>query len=289
MTMLNLNEISYSNERLEIICSKNILLVHKTFRKDLDRAKLNVEKQSSFCPIVNGETRISSVDVSKFTVQEDRADLLMPYVEGITGAKFAVLTTPTLAEKLSSSLTKILYTELNKSIEMDMPSSIFINKIESVLDNISDSDIKKLVSKCRNILQRLPEMMKVPVGPCHGDLTLSNVILTPMAEIKLIDFLHTFLESPLQDAAKLIQDFVYGWSFRRETKPIRIKSQIISHYHFPKGITHFEKFFPSQLQVFTLVTLARIAPYIKDDLTKEWLVESLNNCIEIIESKENIK
>lgn len=51
----------------------------------------------------------------------------------------------------------------------------------------------------------------VPRGPCHGDLTLSNMLFRRDG-IVLIDFLDPFIESPLQDMVKLRQDTRHYWS-----------------------------------------------------------------------------
>ena len=45
--------------------------------------------------------------------------------------------------------------------------------------------------------------IEIPVGFCHGDFTFSNMIISENGDLCLIDFLHTFCESPLQDYAKV--------------------------------------------------------------------------------------
>eukprot|EP00744_Colponema_vietnamica_P017832 GILI01025106.1.p1 GENE.GILI01025106.1~~GILI01025106.1.p1 ORF type:complete len:440 (+),score=77.59 GILI01025106.1:48-1367(+) len=78
--------------------------------------------------------------------------------------------------------------------------------------------------------------IRIPLGTCHGDFTLSNVlVLTPLTgdglplspraqsketfRIALIDFLDSFVESPLADMAKLCQDLKYGWTLRLMSTP----------------------------------------------------------------------
>ena len=52
----------------------------------------------------------------------------------------------------------------------------------------------------------------VSVGFCHGDLTFSNLLVNAKSRrIALFDFLDSFVESPLQDLAKLRQDTAYFW------------------------------------------------------------------------------
>lgn len=53
--------------------------------------------------------------------------------------------------------------------------------------------------------------MLIPVGLCHGDLTFSNILFNGN-NYYLIDFLDSFIESPLLDIVKLRQDTAWLWS-----------------------------------------------------------------------------
>jgi thiamine kinase-like enzyme len=78
--------------------------------------------------------------------------------------------------------------------------------------------------------------LMLPLGICHGDLTLSNILIASQTDssapvisidedmcvssmggpirIVLIDFLDSFVETPLADMAKLCQDLKYAWTIR---------------------------------------------------------------------------
>jgi hypothetical protein len=56
-----------------------------------------------------------------------------------------------------------------------------------------------------------------PIGTCHGDFTLSNMLLTDRG-IFLIDFLDTWIESPVLDISKLNQEAQLMWSCRMAEK-----------------------------------------------------------------------
>ena len=277
--MIDLNNLSHSHDTLEMVYRDHVSLVRKTFRNDLVRARCNVEKQSRFCPIDTGKARICSAQVLEFHVRTDGIELLMPYIHGVTGNMFPVQATRNQAQTLSSSLSTMLYFELNESLEAMVPTSLFRDKLVSVSAATLDPDLKRLVDACLEMANTFPAKMVFPMGPCHGDLTLSNVILDSVAGITLIDFLHTFLESPLQDVAKLKQDFVYGWSFRKDSPMLRIKAEILCRHHFPKAINQIERMYSTQVYLLTLMALARIAPYVNDEVTKRWLVQSLNDCL----------
>lgn len=277
--MLDLNQFAHSHDTLEIVHRDNLTCVLKTFRSDLARARRNVEKQRLFRPLYTGMARLGAAEVLKFKVHVDSAELLMPYIEGMTGHMFPVHATRNIAHTLSASLSTLLYSELNESREEQVATSLFRDKLTSVSTAICDPALKHLVDNCLEVVDMLPAEMAFPIGPCHGDLTLSNVIVDPVSGITLIDFLETFLETPLQDVAKLKQDFVYGWSFRKNPPALGIKAEILCRYHFPQAIAQIERMYPTQVRLLTLMTLARIAPYVKDSVTHQWLINSLTSCL----------
>ncbi|TXI21822.1 MAG: hypothetical protein E6Q67_07080 [Roseateles sp.] len=277
--MLDLNQFAHSHDLLEIVHRDHLSCVRKTFRSDVARARRNVEKQRLFRPLYTGMARLSAAEVLEFVVHTDRAELLMPYIEGMTGHMFPVHATRNVAHTLSVSLSTMLYSELNESREAPVATSLFRDKLDSVSAATRDLELKRLVDACLSVVDALPAEMPFPMGPCHGDLTLSNVILDPVSGITLIDFLDTFLETPLQDVAKLKQDFVYGWSFRKDPPALTIKAEILCRHHSPQAIVQIERMYPTQVRLLTLLTLARIAPYVKDTVTQQWLVRSLTDCL----------
>lgn len=277
--MLNLNQFAHSHDSLKIVQRDHISYVLKTFHTDVERANRNIEKQRLFRPLHTGSARVSAAAVLEFNLLEDRAELLMPYIEGMTGHTFPVHATRNIAQTLSASLSTLIYSELSESREEQVATLLFRNKLASVAAATHDPALKRLVESCFDVIDSLPGEMSYPIGRCHGDLTLSNVILDPVSGVTLIDFLETFLETPLQDVAKLKQDFVYGWSFRNSPPPLSVKAEILCRKYFPQAIVQLERMYPKQVHLLTLMTLARIAPYVKDEVTQQWLIYSLTDCL----------
>ena len=277
--MLDLNQFAHSHDSLEIVIQGHLSCVRKTFRSDILRAQRNVEKQRAFQPLLTGGARISAANVLEFKAYSDRAELLMPYVEGMTGRLFPVHATRSAAHTLSMSLSTLLYFQLNESREERVPITLFRDKLTAVSISTCDTELKFQVDSCLRVVNKLPDELFFPIGPCHGDLTLSNVIFDATSGVTLIDFLATYLETPLQDVAKLKQDFIYGWSFRKDSSALGIKAEIMCRYHYPKAMVQIERMYPVQIQLLTLMALARIAPYVKDTITKQWVINSLSKCI----------
>jgi hypothetical protein len=86
-------------------------------------------------------------------------------------------------------------------------------------------------------------------GYCHGDLTFENVIINNN-EVYLIDFLDSFVDCPLVDESKMLQDAFCYWSFKQNI-PKR------------KLISVCEKFDTKQHYSMLLLHLYRIIPYVK--------------------------
>jgi thiamine kinase-like enzyme len=278
---LNLNQFAYSNDNVEVIHHNNSPYVLKTFYTQLDRASRSVKKQDRFRPMSADSVQVKAAEVLKFDVFAERAELLMPFVNGITGHMLPVHATRNIGHMLSTSLSALIYSELEDSREEIIETLLFREKLASVSDATHDPDMKRLINTCLDVVDTFPNELRFPMGNCHGDLTLSNVIIDPNSGITLIDFQDTFLETPLQDIAKLKQDFIYGWTYRDISPPLSINAEIFCRHHFPKAIVQIEGIYPKQLQLLTIMALARIAPYVKDIKTNAWLFKKINDCIRI--------
>ena len=68
---------------------------------------------------------------------------------------------------------------------------------------------------------------KIPKTPCHGDLTLENILITKEKKVYLIDFLDSFCNSWMIDIAKLFQDLEYKWSYRNKTISVNTELRLL--------------------------------------------------------------
>ena len=68
--------------------------------------------------------------------------------------------------------------------------------------------------------------ISIPVGDCHGDLTMSNIIFWVGKYISY-RFLPSFIETPLWDVVKLEQDLIMGWSYRYMQSANKITAKIV--------------------------------------------------------------
>jgi hypothetical protein len=277
--MRDLNARANSSDTLRIVRGKEAPQVLKTYINHLDRSWKNIEKQSAFIPITDTSIVVEAATVINTQKIERGIELLMPYIEGYSGEDFAIFGTKDVAKNLSLAFSEILEAEFKVSKEVYLEKKIFIQKFEDVQDTTVEPKIKTFYLRLRKILDDAPNLIMVPVGICHGDLTLGNLIYHRNKKIILIDFLHTYLESPLQDVAKLNQEFKYCWSFRKSPEPLRLKGKIFLASARPQKLEDLCSKYSIQNSIFEMLNLLRIAPYLRDDLTAEWLVDSLEKFI----------
>jgi hypothetical protein len=150
----------------------------------------------------------------------------------------------------------------------------FYNMITDKLNSLMlDSNHKEfifyLISQCELLEDHL--FIK---SSCHGDLTLSNMIYFDN-NIYLIDFLDSFINSPLIDLVKLKQDLYYDWSLNlMECMNPHDKKRItqITKFIWEKIETQFSKYTKSKLFcILESINFLRIEPYIKDNVKSNYL------------------
>ena len=134
----------------------------------------------------------------------------------------------------------------------------------SLVDKLID---KTIFNRCDVFFAELKEI-SIPIGICHGDLTFSNILFNGN-NYYLIDFLDSFIETPLQDIAKIRQDTAYRWSQLMYTKPYdavrlriicdKIDSEIDSYF------SHKYEWYRGNYRVVQLMNILRILPYAHEE------------------------
>ena len=149
----------------------------------------------------------------------------------------------------------------------------------SVREDYSD-DMKELLSKARKKIAQAGAI-HIPVGVCHGDLTFSNILFCGQ-QYCLIDFLDSFVESPLQDIVKLRQDSQYLWSSLMYQQPYdSLRLKMISKYVDERIDMHFCRYdwYKAHYEVLQLMNMLRILPYAKDKRVVDYLMRVINTLV----------
>ena len=144
----------------------------------------------------------------------------------------------------------------------------------------NDSEIIAIIDKSEHIFNSVKDM-QMPIGKCHGDLTFSNILFSDN-NYYLIDFLDSFVESPLLDIVKLRQDSAYLWSqlmYSGNCDTIRLKiiaKKIDSE--IDKFASQFD-WYNDNYKIFQLMNFLRILLYAKDTVVINYLKNVINQLL----------
>ena len=245
------------------------LLIKSTKGTDYPKARLaaQIEKQKSFYEIVSDKQllipRIVKEDFSdgySAYMQYFRCSNIVQYLHRAGKPDLDALVKK-LCDFIEFCLTRCELVTIDKSLLLNKFNSIDTpSGMRQKLDSYLDEDIT------------------IPVGVCHGDLTLSNVLIEPESNnFVLIDFLDSFIESPIVDIAKIRQDTKHGWSsFIYPEKHDKIKIGLSLEYLDNKFTEYFKSYeFYKHYELFQFMNLVRILPYAKQTKTSNFLMKQI--------------
>lgn len=148
----------------------------------------------------------------------------------------------------------------------------FINKDREVIGILEQSAL---------LFRKMEEDITLPVGCCHGDLTFSNILFNGN-NYYLIDFLDSFIESPLLDLVKIRQDSRFGWSrlmyghrldaVRMDIISAKIDDEIDKYY---SRYDWYRKYYA----LFQLMNFLRIIQYAKEEKVAVFLKQVLKSLL----------
>ena len=250
-----INKRSYSKEDIKLINEDKSFLIQKTW-KDVNKGLNSIKKQIDFDEISVSNLLVKSPKVYKTTIIDGlRFEAIMEYVEGYSGSDIALIGTREVSLNLKETLSMLINKNFENSKINCINIDLFTDKLEKIILVLgNDSELKnKLETLKSNFLK--DKFLEIPSGPCHGDLTLSNIIVSRTSSLNLIDFLPTFIESPLWDIVKIYQDLKYGWSYRNLKGHEKESSKIFFLNCLPSQIHIYEKVFKRQILYLMLLIL----------------------------------
>ena len=270
---------SNSKEEIKLISEDKSFLIKKTW-KDVNRGINSIKKQIDFDEISVSNLLIKSPKVFKTQIIDNlRFEAIMEYVEGYSGSDISLIGTRELSLNLKETLSMLINKNFENSKIIRVDINLFIEKLEKIiLDLGNDNELKNKLEILKSYFLK-DEFLEIPSGTCHGDLTLSNIIVSRTGALNLIDFLPTFIESPLWDIVKIYQDLKYGWSYRNLKGPEKASSKIFFLNCLPYQLHIYEKVFKRQILLFDALNIARLCPYIKEKETRRWIINILDKLL----------
>lgn len=200
----------------------------------------------------------------------------METIHGADAISFMHESGPAASIELLEMLVGLVASGLNAAEMRLVDLDVIHTKVHSVHQAIAGNpyvnearalELEKIIG------HRLDEMGDIfmPMHVCHGDLTLSNLLVPARGRPVLIDSIPVFLESPILDAAKLLQDARHGWTLRIydaavDTGRMRILMHSLEDMVMALPID------PLVLQFFSALNLLRILPYVREEM---WITQYL--------------
>jgi len=240
--------------------------------------------------IKTGSKRLAN-QVIKQQQFKNTENIITPYTEIISENKIIIdlVRGHTLAEKLFTSsiqeiknyaqrLLEIIDFNLKTSSLEVFRSKICLDKL-STIKEIEETKIFPELTK-----QILSIKCKIPVGVCHGDLTISNCMIDIDGKLVLLDFLDTFYETPIQDIASLFQETWAEWSLLVCKKSVHGLCRFRIWLKYLEKLL-FERYSEQEwwplVEIFTRIKLIRTLPYLTSDDEKKYIFQVLDSSFPI--------
>ncbi len=277
----------HSGCQIDIVREDKDLFVYKSTRdiKYLSRLKLQATKQQEAFKWAEKDMRIP-----KIYVVNEKPGFVSIKMEYVYSKNFVEFFESVGFEQINYfilSLIDFLEEEIEKSLMQTVEKFILIDKFEDVYSKTANNklvgnnpDVLSIFDKSRRIFNSI-ESIEIPVGCCHGDLTFSNILFSG-SKYYLIDFLDSFIESPITDIVKLRQDTVYMWSelmYTGQLDSIRLK--IVCDKIDGELDTYFRKYdwYNKYYAPFQLMNFLRIIQYVKEENVADYLIHTLNRML----------
>ena len=275
----------HSGCKIDIIESDENLYVKKstTDQKYLDRLALQGVKQQTD-PALCG--CILTPEILELKHTDNECYILMEYIYAKNFIDYFESASPKDIDRFINVFIDYVNSELSLSETKDIDKQIFIDKFNSIVKNCENNEltknnnrVKAILDDCReNYISKLPDIIKVPIGKCHGDLTFSNILFASN-NYYFIDYLDSFIETPIQDIVKLRQDTKYFWSvmmYKKRYDVIRLN--MIFKYIDDKINGYFFNNVTSYCQLYDrlqLMNILRILPYVKEEKVRDFVLNIL--------------
>ena len=285
----------HSGCQIDVVSEDSGIYVYKSTAdpKYLRRLTLQAKKQRAAAEDEYQHIRVPQI----FELQEkaDTTIIKMQYVYSKNFIEFFEQAGFEQVDYLIGALKYFVEHEISKCELQKVAPKIFQDKFAEIKGKCltnplyeGNEVILSILNRSEQVFNSLPELT-MPIGICHGDLTFSNILFNGN-NYYLIDFLDSFIETPLQDIVKIRQDTQFRWSQLMYTKPydatrLRIVCDKIDH-EIHQYFTRKYQWYSDNYSVVQLMNILRILPYAKEEKVVQYLVDVLNQLLDGIEKGE---
>ena len=279
----------HSGCNIDILEINDKLFVKKSTKdlKYLNRLYLQGDKQlhdnSLGGSIVNPK-------IHELVKNDNEAYILMDYVYAKNFIDYFENASPEDINHFIETFIEYINKELLECEIKSVEKSVFIDKFNSVKKNCDNNkltknndNVKYILNACEKKFNNLPDRIDLPCNICHGDLTFSNILFTSN-KYYFIDYLDSFIETPIQDIVKLRQDTKYFWSTMMYTKKYDIvRLNMIFNYIDNKIDEYFSNntYYEKHYETLQIMNILRILPYVKKESVRDFVLNILTSFVEL--------
>ena len=291
---MKINVKGHSGCQIDVVQEADGIYIYKSSAdpKYLARLEVQGKKQQQACDMQFQHIRVPKVYEIKR--QTDVSYIKMQYIYSKDFIEFFEQAGFEQMGYLVGALINFIEYEVTRCQIKDVPPEIFRQKFGDIKNKClanplycNDNEILSLLERSERVFSGLPTM-RIPVGLCHGDLTFSNILFNGN-DYYLIDFLDSFIETPLQDIVKLRQDTCYHWSQLMYTKRY---DGVRLHIVLDKIDCELDRYFRNKYEwyctnypVMQLMNILRILPYASEKKVVAFLKDTLGGILDEIYSK----
>lgn len=252
------------------------------------RLRKQAEKQKLFYISKNKNSLFNTPVIFGEFEQDGIYSIEMEFINAESYSTFLLKQNKNNLDIFISNIHNYLVTNINNSTKVDHNgySQLIVSKIVELANNFKkslftkDNELDDIIS----YLEKNVPSVEIPIGQCHGDFTLSNMLFANNTRIYLIDFLDSFLESPFIDYVKLRQDTRFYWSAYLEKKDTNLNVRLIQVLNYiDKEISNkIRAEFQDILKwedYLTVMNLARIIPYAESKEDFDFITKHINTII----------
>ena len=238
----------------------------------IPRLRRQVVKQRTFFA-QSTFSNIAVPEIIDIEETENRYRFMMNFIHGAGFDDIALASGKSVIDDIVERLKQVLDFEIANSKLQKVPAKLFQDKVSDVLSNTQHLIDKGAFTQATlNAFERIKIESKqcrtIPIGTCHGDLTLSNLIYSKRnGTLYFIDFLDPFIESPIMDICKIRQDTRLGWSITKSHSSAQSRMRHVLNYIDSQLLPFVEQFdwVNQNYRFFQDLNILRIAPYAKSD------------------------
>lgn len=244
------------------------------------------KQQNFYCNLPENPVFSTARVIQTYSSENSLAWFSMPYLFAEKYSNYLEQASITDLKALLAHIIGYFSFNIKNSVPEKVDPRIIELKIEELslkaAKNFSASDNNYFLYALNYLKSNIPDI-PLPAGTCHGDFTFSNILFGDN-KIYLLDFLDSFIESPLIDIVKIRQDTCFKWSIMLEKDmPSHKKNKLIQTFNYlDREIAAYcnhnlgmSKWY-DYLQVFNLL---RIVPYLTNSEEIFFIEKSLRQIV----------